>query len=154
MYFTVWLLRTDHCLPIQNLRNRFTINLVFYSDYCALSEKIVSCFSWKVYIYKLYCIPWSVRLLDSCHQRPFSLRRLPFFHWVISYFFFHILEAASSCSTAMHPSCLTSRCPCEVWEKAGERSWRGVQKARRRGESLSVTSQLAVESRIDRAEKN
>ena len=99
-----------------NEKDKGIFDFLFY-DYYALSEKIVSCLSWKVYIYNLYCIPWSVRSLDSCHQRTFSSRRLPFFHWVISYFLFHILEAASSCSTAMHPSCLTSRCPREVWEK-------------------------------------
>ena len=39
---------------------------------------------------------------------------------------------------------LLTRCPREVWERAGERTSLGVY--------LSVTSQLTVESRIDRAE--
>ena len=38
---------------------------------------------------------------------------------------------------------LLPRCPREVWERAGESI---------PGENLSVTSQLTVESRIDRAE--
>lgn len=32
-------LRIDHCLPIQNLINRFAINLVFYSIIIALYLK-------------------------------------------------------------------------------------------------------------------
>ena len=46
---------------------------------------------------------------------------------------------------------LLTRCPHEVWEREGERTASSEVTSEVLGESLSVTSQLKVESRTDRA---